>query len=357
MGVEGFNWERLDKYRECLKRGEKIWGMVKKSFKGSGSTSDIVPYKGKLGTIDESESKLPDTETAVMEDAENEGMLRVMTSGTRQYKYELKEGEVKTEPLFDNSIDPRTGRIKATGNFKRGYPLANSEVLWKQYQLALRVAAGKANTTEGLHKDVQKIVRSNVVNEDTRDVAVMVTDNDEQLAAGVEYTPGQAAFFAMLGTPNARSAGYILKDHNKHMSEKKTIEAIRVQGNPGSVNLEIPFKKKTGCFITTACTSARGLPDDCDELTTLRQFRDGYMRGLERGNALIDLYYDIAPQVVAAIGAQENAKQVYDHLYSVIRACVEHIKNGRNERALAIYVEMVKKLTRQYCPHLLPAAS
>ena len=96
--------------------------------------------------------------------------------------------------------------------------------------------------------------------------------------------------------------------------------------------------------MTTACVSARGLPDDCDELTILRQFRDGYMRGLQEGDTLIDLYYDIAPQVVAAINAQENAKQVYDHLYSVIRTCVEHIKNGRNEQALGIYVEMVQKL-------------
>ena len=114
--------------------------------------------------------------------------------------------------------------------------------------------------------------------------------------------------------------------------------------------------KKKGCFITTAAVRARGLPDDCDELTTLRQFRDGYMRNLEEGDALIGLYYDIAPQVVAAIGARKDARKVYDHLYSVIKMCVEHIKNGRNEKALEIYVEMVKRLTRQYCLHLLPDA-
>ena len=29
-----------------------------------------------------------------------------------------------------------------------------------------------------------------------------------------------------------------------------------------------------GCFLTSACTEARGLPDDCHELTVLRSFRD-----------------------------------------------------------------------------------
>ena len=32
-----------------------------------------------------------------------------------------------------------------------------------------------------------------------------------------------------------------------------------------------------GCYLTTACVAARGLPDTCIELQTLRAFRDGVL--------------------------------------------------------------------------------
>lgn len=32
-----------------------------------------------------------------------------------------------------------------------------------------------------------------------------------------------------------------------------------------------------GCFLTSACTEAHGLPDDCYELTTLRKYRDSIL--------------------------------------------------------------------------------
>jgi Ca2+-binding RTX toxin-like protein len=37
------------------------------------------------------------------------------------------------------------------------------------------------------------------------------------------------------------------------------------------------------CFLTTAVVHWAGKTDDCHELTTLRRFRDGYMRGLGDG--------------------------------------------------------------------------
>ena len=45
-----------------------------------------------------------------------------------------------------------------------------------------------------------------------------------------------------------------------------------------------------GCFLTSACTEARGLPDDCHELTVLRAFRDGYLRSQPEGEAEIAEY-------------------------------------------------------------------
>jgi hypothetical protein len=153
--------------------------------------------------------------------------------------------------------------------------------------------------------------------------------------------------------------GPVLAPTERFAAATYTYRFVKIEDTTSKEVPQLIKKKKWswgGCYITTACLEARGLPDNCDELTTLRRFRDGYMRGLESGDALIRLYYDIAPQIVAAIAARQDAKKVYEHLYSVIQTCVEHVKSGSNEKALAIYVEMVKKLTRQYCPHLLPDA-
>ena len=57
----------------------------------------------------------------------------------------------------------------------------------------------------------------------------------------------------------------------------------------------------SGCYLTSACTQARGLPDDCEELTVLRAFRDTYVRALPTGEADVRRYYATAPQIVNAI--------------------------------------------------------
>lgn len=37
-------------------------------------------------------------------------------------------------------------------------------------------------------------------------------------------------------------------------------------------------KKSGGCFVTTACVKMLGLPDDCREMTVLRNFRDSLLK-------------------------------------------------------------------------------
>lgn len=51
----------------------------------------------------------------------------------------------------------------------------------------------------------------------------------------------------------------------------------------------------SGCFLTSACVEAKGLPDDCSELSVLRHFRDSYLAGIEEGKAEICEYYHVAP--------------------------------------------------------------
>ena len=103
-----------------------------------------------------------------------------------------------------------------------------------------------------------------------------------------------------------------------------------------------------GCFLTTACTQARGLPDDCEELTVLRHFRDTYLLHKPDGKALVRLYYNVAPGIVSGIQSQPDAQRILDDIYKVIRKCVKLIGRDKLEETYLLYMRMVKKLQAQY---------
>lgn len=112
------------------------------------------------------------------------------------------------------------------------------------------------------------------------------------------------------------------------------------------------YRQKTTsstCYLTTACVFNKGLPDDCDELTTLRSFRDTYLKSLPEGEKEIEEYYKTAPTIVDHINASDNPGKVYDDIYnSVIVPCVELIKNGDNEAAHCKYRDMVTSLMKEF---------
>jgi hypothetical protein len=108
-------------------------------------------------------------------------------------------------------------------------------------------------------------------------------------------------------------------------------------------------KKKSGfCYITTACTESRGLPDDCDELMTLRHFRDTYMQTLANGPQLIEEYYEKSPLIVTAIKRRPDARQIFNQIYDRIVETVALIKAGANQQAFERYCVIVLGLNQQY---------
>jgi len=108
-------------------------------------------------------------------------------------------------------------------------------------------------------------------------------------------------------------------------------------------------KKDEGCFITSACARARGLPDDCRELTILRSYRDTYLRGTEDGRRLIGEYYAVAPQIVAAIDRSTEAAGQYTAIYEhLVRPAVAAIDQGRLDDALVLYADWVAKLSARF---------
>ena len=101
----------------------------------------------------------------------------------------------------------------------------------------------------------------------------------------------------------------------------------------------------SGCFLTSACVEAKGLPDNCRELTLLRSFRDGYMRSIPTGQADICEYYHIAPIIVDKIKKQPNMLDIFEEIYTdLIIPCVNLIESGNNQQAYDNYRNYVKKL-------------
>ena len=109
------------------------------------------------------------------------------------------------------------------------------------------------------------------------------------------------------------------------------------------------YPSSGGCFLTSACVTAKGLPDDCEELTVLRNFRDGWLKNQPNGEEEVKQYYEIAPTIVKAIDSSANSQKVYESIYvEYIIPCVFNIKTGQNEVAYKLYKKMVNDLSKVY---------
>lgn len=103
------------------------------------------------------------------------------------------------------------------------------------------------------------------------------------------------------------------------------------------------------CYFTTACTVARGLPDDCHELETLRDFRDHYLLNQPYGVDDVAEYYQVAPKIVDAINKSDSATELWNALYvELVQSCVELIEAGDYESAYELYKHIFIRLKEAY---------
>ena len=112
------------------------------------------------------------------------------------------------------------------------------------------------------------------------------------------------------------------------------------------------FKKydsNTGCYLTTCMCEVLGKEDDCEELETLRAFRDGYMKNDDRYETLLEDYDRIGPVVSEKIMNDENKVQIAAIMkgWYVDRALVL-ISQGEFEEAVATYMRMTLDLLDNY---------
>lgn len=108
------------------------------------------------------------------------------------------------------------------------------------------------------------------------------------------------------------------------------------------------FKTKL-CYITTAVCESLNLPNDCDELKALEDYRDNYLFSTQNGDELIKEYYNIAPTIVKRINRSEESKEIYKSLYvNHISKCLEDIENNNYEACKDKYINMVNELKHKY---------
>lgn len=127
-------------------------------------------------------------------------------------------------------------------------------------------------------------------------------------------------------------------------------EELQAQQQQAQQAAQAAGEKCDCCYITTACVEAMGLPDDCEELTLLRRFRDTYLAQKKNGGQLIDLYYRYSPEIVAAIRRRDDEEDILKRLYGVIRSCVDAIRRQDYEFTYRTYCKMVIELKDEFIP-------
>ncbi len=104
-----------------------------------------------------------------------------------------------------------------------------------------------------------------------------------------------------------------------------------------------------GCYITTACVCALGCPDNGIELTTLRNFRDTYLKRRPGGEKDVQEYYRYAPLIVEEIDKSSSRAAIYLKIYkNCIKPCLDAISKKEFQKAYDIYKSCYLQLKETY---------
>jgi len=108
------------------------------------------------------------------------------------------------------------------------------------------------------------------------------------------------------------------------------------------------YDKKENCYITTACAMALELPDNCEQLQILRNFRDGFVKKQSSGLEDVAQYYEEAPKVVNAMNLRQDAWKIYQRVYENIRHALSLIQRGDSQGAYNHYKKVCLELKSEF---------
>lgn len=129
----------------------------------------------------------------------------------------------------------------------------------------------------------------------------------------------------------------------------KAVDPMR-EGCFGSFFKKCPsYTPPKDCFISTACVMARGLSDDCDELQTLRKYRDWLVVNRAGFAEIVSEYYQCAPRIVECIESEPNKSEIYEKLYvELVLTCVTMLNDHKIDCAIERYLSVYEELKQKY---------
>ena len=128
-------------------------------------------------------------------------------------------------------------------------------------------------------------------------------------------------------------------------------DEIIVHNRQGHITQGRKYGKKSddnNCFITSACIQHYNLADDCYQLSTLRNFRNTYLRSSADGNKLIRQYYSIAPKIVKLLNQHPDKNKIYQWIFRQINYACSFIERGKYNKAKNLYVTTVAHLANYF---------
>lgn len=157
---------------------------------------------------------------------------------------------------------------------------------------------------------------------------------DAASAAAGTFVPDTASlddFFESIGATGDYEIGDSLTAASEGIAENVV----------GDIAGDAPWFDFGDCFLTTAVCKYQGKDDNCYELTTLRNFRDTWLK--ENHPEDIDTYYAEAPEIVKKLEKLPTPEFIFDRMYSsYILPAIEHIEEGNNAAAYRIYKMLFK---------------
>ncbi len=106
--------------------------------------------------------------------------------------------------------------------------------------------------------------------------------------------------------------------------------------------------RDNNCFITTACVSYYGLPDNCYQLITLRKFRDTYLSVSKANKDLVNQYYSVAPRLVELLETDKDKSKLYQQIFERINKACNEIEHRNYSEAKAVYQNAVLYLFNHF---------
>jgi TPR repeat protein len=94
----------------------------------------------------------------------------------------------------------------------------------------------------------------------------------------------------------------------------------------------------SGCYLTSACMKVKksNFDDNCYELTTLRKFRDTYVK--DNYPSDIIRYYETAPKIISLIDRHPAQNDIYNNMYKdLVLKSIDLINAGNNEETYQLY--------------------